>query len=441
MPVLRCLLTLLLCAAVGRAADLRNLSGKAISGDLVSINDKEGIVLKTKEGATVATPLVNALQLDLAPPPAGKLPPCTRVELSDGSVFYCKPDDGVRVVNKNQVQLTLLSGTQVVAPLATVHIILKDAHDPKMRDHADWPNCLARSKKVPARDVVARRSDDTLNAFRGSFLETGDGTVLKFIREGREAEDAADPRTVDLKDKGLHGIIFAKLANAIVVPTLCRLEDLDQNRLAVAKMELAPGGPLVVTTVTGAKVTYPLQQVARLDFSKGKIEFISDLPREGVPVEVKVEKTTDSDKTTFCIGYNRNFNGERLQLRVVKDGKEQVEQFDHGLFLPAPAQLLYKLNGEFDEFTALLGVDESAKSGGGRITIEADGSVLLTADVSRTAVVIKGRDEKAPRPVERIALNIKDVKELRIKVEPLNPLDIFGSHVNLADAKISKTSK
>lgn len=443
MPLFRSCIALLLCAALAPAAELKTLSGKVLSGELVSINDKDGVVIQTKEG-NVATPLVNILQLDLSPVTTAKLPPCSRVELTDGTQIYIKPDDGFRLLPKNQVELTLLSGTKMITSFASLHSLLRDAHDPKVRESKDWQIALERSKKKPALDVRAvRNAEGVVNAFRVTFLDGSEGTKLKYVREGREAEDTANPRLQDANDKAIFALIFAKPPSANNVPSICKLDDLDQNRLSVAKIEMKEGGPVVVTAVTGAKAEYPLKQIARLDFSKGKIEYISDLPKDGVDVTVKVPKKPDPERT-FQIGYNKNWDDKELGLRIVREGKEVAEKFAHGLFLPATSELVYGLGGEYDEFTALIGVDEASQSDSHvRVTIEADGVVIFSADVTPLAVTIKGQEEKPNKQrTERIALSVKDVKDLRIKVEPADGvLGTFGGHVDLADAKISKASK
>lgn len=452
MPLHRSLTVVLLCAAAAPAADLKTLANKTVSGDLVSISDKAGIVIRPKDAKDpVATPLANALQLDLAPVAAGKLPPCVRVELSDGSVIYCKPEGGVRLFDKNQVELTLLSGTKVVTPLKTLYTVLRNGQDAKFRESKEWQTCVDRSlgiikgvkSKTPS-DVRVKKEGETINGFRVTFLEGGEGTTFHYAREGSEDEDKNNPKKFNLLDKDSLGVIFARNVNQTFVPSVCKVDDLEQNRFVAAKVELKEGGNLAVTTVTGAKVEYPLKQVARLDFSKGKIEFLSNLKAlSDVGVDMRVEKQPGDDRT-FQIGYDRNFDDKPLRLRHTQEGKEVVEQYERGLFLPATSQLLYKLGGEYDEFSAVLGVDEASTNPDGkvRITVEGDGAVLLSAEASLSEVVIKGREPKDPKDAkraEKFTINIKDVKELRIKVEPIGLA--YGGHVDLADAKISKTSK
>src|SRR5262245_11167691 len=87
MPVRRILLALLVCGAPCRAAELRTLKGETVTGDLVSINDKEVVLAKGSERVT--TPLAQVLQLDLSAPGKPPAGPYTDVELTDGSLLHC----------------------------------------------------------------------------------------------------------------------------------------------------------------------------------------------------------------------------------------------------------------------------------------------------------------------------------------------------------------
>src|SRR5262249_29627037 len=154
-------------------------------------------------------------------------------------------------------------------------------HDAKVRDNPDWKRCL----EIKRPDVAAKWNKDKsrLSGHKGSFLEQADGVTFK-IRLEALAND--EPRAVELTDPLVQGLIFSRPANPTAVPSICKLDDLDQCRVFVAAAELKET-TLSVVTVAGAKVAYPLKQVARLDFSKGKIEYLSDLPKDGVNVELK----------------------------------------------------------------------------------------------------------------------------------------------------------
>ena len=201
--------------------------------------------------------------------------------------------------------------------------------------------------------------------------------------------------------------------------------------LVLARIEAKPGAPFQVTTVSGVTLSYPRDQVVRLDFSKGRLEYLSDIE----PVIEKPEPTADRwDRYRFYKEEekrNKNLDGGKLKL----DGKE----FDKGLNLPAPTNLLYKLNGEFKEFSCTVGVDDTvAGNGHVEITIEGDnGRKLWSAKVSRKGVAVEGRKPEDRKKVEIVRLNIKDLQVLRIRVRSVGLLE-YGNHVDLVDAKINK---
>src|SRR5947209_8022705 len=90
MPVMRltsAVLFLLLVTFPLVADDLKTLSGKAVSGTLVSIADGE-IVVDTKDGA-VTTPLAQALLLDLASTSKASATKYSALRLIDDAVIHC----------------------------------------------------------------------------------------------------------------------------------------------------------------------------------------------------------------------------------------------------------------------------------------------------------------------------------------------------------------
>jgi hypothetical protein len=49
----------------------------------------------------------------------------------------------------------------------------------------------------------------------------------------------------------------------------------------------------------------------------------------------------------------------------------------------------------------------------------------------------KGEFKRGDKP-RQIKLNVKDIQKLTIAVEPTEQLNLFGQHLDLADAKINK---
>jgi hypothetical protein len=167
-----------------------------------------------------------------------------------------------------------------------------------------------------------------------------------------------------------------------------------------------------VTTIAGVKIEYPRQAVARLDYSNDKVVFLSDLK----PAEL-VEKSKQGRKDS--VRMNRNLdNNNPIEL------EDQV--YPKGLALHAYAELVYNLDGKYQKFDAVLGMD--AKVGGNgkpQVTIEGDGNKLFSETITRQD---KRRD---------LSFSVKGVKQLRIVVSSSGLFD-FGDHVDLANAKLSK---
>src|SRR5262245_38668959 len=233
MPVRRALLALLVVALPCRAAELRTLKGETVTGDLVSINDKEIVLAKGAE--RVATPLAQVLQVDFGPagkPPAG---PYADVELTDGSVLHCHSF----TVKGNDVELQLLPDAKadqaIKLPLKAVANVLRDAHVEKNRK--DWNERLGRKRR---RDVLAVLREGVVNAVEGTLGEAdAEGTNIEF------ALASGAKRTVPLSN--VHGLIFQRELDPNAAPVVCKVSDTSRNLLQASAVVSTPAG-LEVTT-------------------------------------------------------------------------------------------------------------------------------------------------------------------------------------------------
>jgi hypothetical protein len=136
--------------------------------------------------------------------------------------------------------------------------------------------------------------------------------------------------------------------------------------------------------------------------------------------DITVLAEPSEDFTTFP-RFVRDKNSEVNQLQL--NGK----RYTKGLLIPARTKLAFKVGGDYNEFTAMIGVDEVNRGRSHvRLIIEGDGKELFSAE-------FKNGDK--PREVRLI---IKDVQELRISVEPVNLASLDANQLDLADAKISK---
>jgi hypothetical protein len=171
--------------------------------------------------------------------------------------------------------------------------------------------------------------------------------------------------------------------------------------------------------VSGGRVEYPMMAIARIDYTQGKLAYLSDLE----PIKV-----AESSNVEGIDHYRRDRNLDDGPLRLVlkSDTRAEAQTFAKGLALHSTTELVYDLGGQYKEFKALLGVDPSV--GGDshvRILIEGDGKSLYTGEVKR-------QDNPIP-----ITCDVRGVRQLRILVSPSGLLDL-GNHANFADARVIK---
>jgi hypothetical protein len=202
---------------------------------------------------------------------------------------------------------------------------------------------------------------------------------------------------------------------------LCKLSDTMTNLVMVSALAAGADG-YTVTTPAGVKIDYPKALLVRLDYSKGKLTYLSD---------VDPDKVVYSSTEETPVPYRRDKNLDNRPLSLANAGDVQLPwgkgPCPKGLALHAYTSLEYDLGGDYREFSAWLGVDEGVggSDGATRVVIQGDGKELYNEPVSP-------RD----KPVH-VTCNIKDVRRLRIIVSSADLLDL-GRHVDLADAKVSK---
>jgi hypothetical protein len=396
MPVGRSLFALLLFATIGFGADLHSLDGKTLSGELVRITEKD-VVLRA-EGKEVSTPIEQVLQIDLgqvAKPSAAKY---ADLELTDGTLLHC-----TRTTFKGKdVEVELVSGPKVKLPLEEVASWYLDAQDAKVRQ--DWKDLLA--KKHSSDVILAVLKGEPLS-LPGTFGDAAaDGTQMNF-----DLNSQGTQRPVEMEK--IRGMIFLRQPNPKSLPLACKLQDTQGDVVMVSRVEVTDAG-LTVTTPVSLQIDFPKTALARLDYTRDKVVYLSDLE----PVKVAYSSTEDKPEP---FRRDKNLDGEPLVLNKTT--------FAKGLAIHSTTVLEYDIGRDYREFRAWIGVDErvGGTDGPTRVKIEGDGKELYSVVVSR----------KAPPPKEPTVVNVKDVRRLRITVASGDLLDL-GRHVDLADAKVSK---
>jgi hypothetical protein len=402
MPVQRALIFFVVCASVALAADppeLRPLKGEKFKGDLVSVNDKE-IVLQVN-GKPVSTPVEGTLQLDFLRAPVNPTGVWSQVELTDGSVLRCSK---VEFKGKDVV-LTLVSGQTATIPMALVSLIMHEANDVKLV--AAWKEMFADKKRNYDSLVVKNKAGKLLHTEVTFYDASADGKTIELKRKTEDTK-----RSYLVED--IHGIVFFRQPDPNMPSRLCEVLDGWGAKL-FAKGVAFKDGKFAVDTQCGAKVEYAPDALAKLDYSKGKLTFLSDVEL----ARVKVVQEAYLIQPEF----KRDRNVDNSDIRLA--GKK----YEKGLAMHARTELTFDLDGEYREFKTVVGIDDNVSQGSDApvvLRVEGDGKELLTLSLTR-------KDGAKP-----INLNIKDVQKLRIVVDKAPDSLGIGSHLDLADAKVSK---
>jgi hypothetical protein len=403
MRVRAALLALLLIVSAAPSAELSTLKGDVIKGELESITDKE--IVLTDGSKRIATPLADVLKLDFPAITAARIDgnKYADVELTDGSLLHCKEWS----IKGKEVALKTLAGQEIKLPLPAIANILVNASDEKHRK--DWSERVARKRR---RDVVAILNEGTVNPVEGTLgAADAEGKTIEF--------QTASGRKRDLILANLHGLIFQRELDPQAPPLLCKLYTNHHDFLMVSSLTKTPTG-LTVSTPAGAKIEVALDLVTRLDYTLDKIAFLSRMD------PVKVVQTSNFD---FIDTYRRDKNLDNGPMQIYG------ERFSLGLALHAHTELEYDIKGDYREFHAIAGIDESVGGVGGPVVLVIEGVIdgQPRELYKKTFTRKDGRDKKEGA----ISLNIKDVQKLRIIVRTGDMFD-NGKHLDLVNAKVQK---
>lgn len=370
--------------------ELTTLAGRRVSGTLVELSSDH--VTITEKGNAVRIPLAEVLDVrTIRPKPV--VPPDPRrpeVTLTDGTKLYWTGlKVGDRVVSIETPQLG-----KFTVPLTAVSSIRLASLDRQLSDA--W-------KDLAAREV----NQDLLVIAKGNVLDHLDGTVgaiddktIHFVLDGEE-------RTA--KREKLFGIVYAR-RNAEGSKPVCELSTTSGDLLK-AQTVAWTNGQLKIGLLGGASLTLPAEQALSLDFSSGKVRYLSQLE----PREVKYTPFFDQ-VWTYCRDRPRDGGSLRLGNK----------EYARGLWIHSRTFLKYRLSGDYRRFQAVMGIDQAvAPLGNVHVVISGDGKTLLESDV-------RGSD-----PPQNLDLDVAGVRDLEILVDFGGDLDI-ADHLDLADAKVIK---
>lgn len=354
---------------------------------------KDGAVTVSQAGSESVTPLNEVLEIRFRAEGSTKTEkPAALLSLGDGSSISCSK---LTVADKRAVLTSPVLGDVSLAQAEIQAIRFADRFS-SVDDQ--WTKLIERERKS---DWLVIRKEDTLDYLDGVFAGLDEKSV-KFLLDGEQESVRRDK---------VFGLLFAS-------------HPVGSSKTSV-RVELSNGDVLMAASVSGSddrlqarlaskqEITLPLQQLRAIDFSEGKLRYLSQME----PRDVKYTPYFD---TVWEFRRNTNMDGGPLRLGN--------KVYTRGLCIHSKTLLKYRLGGDYRRFQALTGIDHLVAANGlgdCRLVISGDGKTLLEADV-------KAKD--SPRSLD---LDVTDVVTLEILVDFGGNLDI-SDHLDLADAKLVK---
>ncbi len=381
------------------------LDGESQRGELVSLNSTH-VVLTTDTGQQTL-PLEQVAVL-------AREGETTNPAISTEAGFWLELTDGTSLPAKEytvvdgQAHVVSFEGTSRTLPtrqIRSVRLTLGEPRDAKLLKQ--WAEITA-SKATG--DLLVVQKNDALDYLEG-ILRNLDAETCHFELEGE---------LIPVKRSRIAGLVYARPASVVENPEpIARLSTRDGSRLAVRGLQLTED-TLRVETPGGVSFDVPLEQVNRLDFSTGKIAYLSDLDPERAVFTPLVAFAKPSATLSKFFSYRRDEGFEQQPLKL--DGKE----FRKGLALASRTELVYRLPDKFRVFRTTAGIDDATRhTGSVRLEIRGDGKLLWEGEV------------RGDEPAQEIEIEIVGVRRLELLADYGVGLDV-GDRLDLANAQVTK---
>lgn len=370
-----------------RQGELRGISAAAVT--LVGV---EGV-----DDGTVEAPLANVLEVEFpaADPADHPAPAPILVELTDGSRIACT---GVELGARDATLETRSAGKLTVPVTSVAAVRFVDAAGPHQET---WNELRDRDANT---DLLVVKKGDVLDHLAG-VVESVDEKSVQFLFDGNKIPVARDR---------VFGLIYTGRDAAKGEP-VCEVRLAGDERINARALELKDEA-IELDLLAGGKLTVPVAAVRSLDFSLGKVRFLSQME----PREVKYTPFFD---VTWEYRRDSNLDGEPIRVGD--------QTFRRGLCIHSKTQLRYRLGGEYRRFQAQMGIDRAVgREGDVKVTI---GGVTTTGQDRRLFEGdVKGTDD----PVS-LDLDVTGLRDLEILVDFGGNLDI-ADHLSLGDARVIK---
>lgn len=378
--------------------EVQTLDGQTLIGPLAELTaDRLG--LDAADGrVTLETERLLSISSKQKPVPA-PYAPRVAIELTDGSSILGRQ----YVVQGTRARITLSDGEVLETPTSIVRTVRLQQESGA--ESAEWARLV--NMKVDS-DLLVVRKDESIDYHKG-VLHDVTADAVRFDLDGE---------LLAVKRSKVYGFAYRHVAETELPPTVCRITDAAGSQWSARSLGLS--AKLEWTTPAGLSVAQSADKIVQIDFSGGKIVYLSDLKPESVrwTPYFGAGKPLAAVAQFYAPRYDRNFDSGPLQLGGT--------QYRKGLALHSRTEIVYRLPGPFSRFRAIAGIDDAVRPGGKvRLVLRGDGRQLLEA-------ALLGSD--APRLVD---LDLTGIRRLTIVVDFGDSLST-GDSLLLCNARLSK---
>lgn len=264
--------------------------------------------------------------------------------------------------------------------------------------------------------ALAEQQEKTPSAELDTFviLVNGKGTAARGVLETLSDDE------VSFQFEGESKKIARKELQAIVIAQASGEDDKGACEVLLGSGERVSGS-LVSLDGEGAKLKVAGDQelqvgaanVAAVKMQSGRVVMLSELKPSSV-----VQRNIVAPARSWQV--NRSVQGNPLRL-----GKES---FVDGLGVSSYSALTFELDGKFERFAAVIGIDQETQGlGNCQFRVLGDGRELFA------------KSKRGNESGEAIELSVRGVKSLTLVVEPGEELDL-ADHADWCDARILKSA-
>jgi hypothetical protein len=410
----------ILCVAaltLGIDVEVRSLSGEQVDGILTAIDAASVAYRRADTGDELSARFTELMSVTPKDAPAVNAAGTTIwINLEDGSQLNATS----YLVADGAAEIKLTGGETVKLPTRAIQTVrLKPADDEPAKKFGlskQWSEILG--SELAGDTIVVRRKTE----------EDGMATVYSLDYFEGVVGDVADERIkfdfdgdiINVAREKVEGVYYYH-AEADLPAAVCAVRDSGGSVFNAKQIALAEDGVSLITA-TGAQHKIPFAQLHALDFSLGKLMFLSDMTPDRVHWSPFLQSSTTGDSLTqlYTPRKDQTFSGKPLKLNG------HSTPFRKGLAIHSRTDLAYRVPTGFRRFEAIAGIDAELRDQGHvQLIITGDGKPLFDA-------AIAGSD-----PPKAIDLDIEGVRRLTILVDFGENLDI-ADHLLLGNARITK---